>query len=138
VYEAFLAQVDDYELVAVDDLELEEVLWGYLNNARMEFATYNKDLVTLDKDKKEFAEDLTPVEILMYGKAMLIKWIDKQRSSLELTRKAIGDRDFNATQGYNYLETLTATSQKVKRELHQDMNIYEYADADAWGSLLNG
>lgn len=138
IYSEFIAQIDDYELSSVSEEEFNQVLQGYILGARLPFMTYGKDLMSVDIEKAEFVSDLTPQEVMIFAKSMTYQWMVEKRNSLELHRKAIGDRDFQATQGYGYLEKITASLSKLRREIKQEITIYEYSQKDLWGELLNG
>jgi len=138
IYSEFIVQIDDYELSSVSEEEFNQVLQGYILGARLPFMTYGKDLMSVDIEKAEFVSDLTPQEVMIFAKSMTYQWMVEKRNSLELHRKAIGDRDFQATQGYGYLEKITASLSKLRREIKQEITIYEYSQKDLWGELLNG
>lgn len=136
VYKAFLNTVDSYDFSAMDDDELSEVLYGYLDAGRVVFSTYiTKDFYDDNVEEQRFNIKLSRVEINLLAKAMKLEWIREHRNSEELMRKAIGDRDYSATQGYQYLESLGKMESQLSREIESTINKIEYSDSDRYGDM---
>lgn len=136
VYKAFLDSIDSYDFAKVDDDELEDVLWGYLDHARIQFLTYYKDLNDVDVDKKQFNIHLNPAEIAILAKGMKLEWVSQTKHSEDLMKKAIGDRDYTAIQGYRYLEDLSAMEKQLQKEIKTWINTYEYSMSDLYEDML--
>lgn len=136
VYKAFLNTVDSYDFSAMDDDELSEVLYGYLDAGRVVFSTYiTKDFYDDNIEEQRFNIKLSRVEINLLAKAMKLEWIREHRNSEELMRKAIGDRDYSTTQGYQYLESLGKMESQLSREIESTINKIEYSDSDRYGDM---
>lgn len=136
VYKAFLNTVDSYAFSAMDDDELSEVLYGYLDAGRVAFSTYiTKDFYDDNVEEKRFNIKLSRVEINLLAKAMKLEWVREHRNSEELMRKAIGDRDYSTTQGYQYLESLGKMESQLSREIESTINKIEYSDSDRYGDM---
>lgn len=135
VYKAFLDSIDSYDFAKIGDDELEDVLWGYLDHARIHFLTYYKDLTDIDEGKKQFNIHLNPAEIAILAKAMKLEWVSQTKHSEDLMKKAIGDRDYTAVQGYRYLEDLSAMEKQLQREIKSWLNTYEYSMVDLYGDM---
>ena len=120
----------------MDDDELSEVLYGYLDAGRVVFSTYiTKDFYDDNVEEQRFNIKLSRVEINLLAKAMKLEWIREHRNSEELMRKAIGDRDYSATQGYQYLESLGKMESQLSREIESTINKIEYSDSDRYGDM---
>lgn len=136
VYKAFLNSVDSYDLAQISQSELEQVLWGYLDSARIHFITYHKDLFDVDMDKQQFNIDLDGAEVTMVAKGMKLEWVSLNKNSQEMQQKSIGDRDYQAQQGHKYLEQLSKMERQLKSEIQGWINQYEYANEDLYGQML--
>lgn len=136
VYEAFLNSVDSYELAQMDDDELKERLYGYLDAGRVVFETYiSKDFYDDDPQKERFNFKMKRFEIALLAKAMKLEWVREQKHSEELMRKAIGDRDYTSDKGYQYLDRLQAMEKQLSREISLTINRIEYAHSDLYGDM---
>lgn len=136
VYEAFLNSVDSYELAQMDDDELKERLYGYLDAGRVVFETYiSEDFYDDDPQKERFNFKMKRFEIALLAKAMKLEWVREQKHSEELMRKAIGDRDYTSDKGYQYLDRLQAMEKQLSREISSTINRIEYAHSDLYGDM---
>ena len=139
VYRVFLGTVESYYFSKMDDEELSETLFGYLNNGISVFSTYiSKDFTDLDQEKGRFNFKLSRIEITILARAMKLEWVRSHKYSQELMEKAIGDRDYAAVQGYKYLDRLSAMDKSLQREIKTLINELEYADEELYGDMLNG
>lgn len=136
VYKAFLNSVDSYELAQMDDDELEERLYGYLDAGRVVFEPYiSEDFYDDDPQKQRFNFKMKRFEITLLAKAMKLEWVREQKHSEELMRKAIGDRDYTSDKGYQYLDRLQAMEKQLSREISSTINRIEYANDDLYGDM---
>lgn len=136
VYKAFLSSVDSYDLAAMDDISLEETMYRYLVSGRIVFANYAaKDLTDDDPENKRFNVKLSSYEIVVLAKAMTLEWVRVHKNSEENMRKSIGDRDYNAVQGYQYLEKLQALDSQLTREIRRDILRLEYGNSELYGDM---
>lgn len=136
VYKAFLNSVDSYELAQMDDDELKERLYGYLDAGRVVFEPYiSEDFYDDDPQKQRFNFKMKRFEITLLAKAMKLEWVREQKHSEELMRKAIGDRDYTSDKGYQYLDRLQAMEKQLSREISSTINRIEYANDDLYGDM---
>ncbi|MFT8556559.1 hypothetical protein [Liquorilactobacillus hordei] len=135
VYKVFLNTVDSYEFSAIDDDELEEVLYGYLDAGRVMFINYHKDVYDTDEEAKQFNVTLDRFEITFLAKAMKLEWVMRNKNSEEMMRKAIGDRDYQAVQGYQYLDKLSKVERQLRVEIQEGLNDYEYSQSSLYGDM---
>jgi hypothetical protein len=129
IYKKFLGEVDDYELGLVTDEELNEVLWGFLDKARsLYFPQCKKDLESLTENLGigEFHEDLNSQEQYILALGMKKAWLSPKLNNADLMTKAIGDRDYKATQGTNYIKELSKLDAQIEDEIDR------YAKAYTW------
>lgn len=136
IYKVFLNSIDSYELAQMDDIELEERLYGYLDSGRLMFATYiAHDLYDDSPEEGRFNFKLKGFEISLLAKAMKLEWVRELEHSEDLMRKAIGDRDYSAVQGYQYLDRLQAMDKRLTNEITSEINSIEYSDSDLYGEM---
>lgn len=128
IYPLFLSQIDDYELAQVGEEEFSYVLKGYMQNAIMNLQDVMFDIDSIDFEKEEFGEPLSFIVKNFIAKSMKLEWLRKEMNSLELMRKSYGDRDFSATQGYNYLKELRLLEKDLSAEVQTDITQYSYRE----------
>ena len=136
VYKAFLNSVDSYDLYQMDNDELEERLYGYMDAGRVALETYiSADFFDDDIEAKRFNFKMKRHEIILLAKSMKLEWIREQKHSQELMRKSIGDRDYSSTQGYQYLDRLQAMEKQLSNEIRTTVNRIEYANQELYGDM---
>lgn len=136
VYKAFLNSVDSYDLYQMDNDELEERLYGYMDAGRVALETYiSADFFDDDLEAKRFNFKMKRYEIILLAKSMKLEWIREQEHSQELMRKSIGDRDYSSTQGYQYLDRLQAMEKQLSNEIRTTVNRIEYANQELYGDM---
>ncbi|HDR7263678.1 hypothetical protein [Bacillus sp. CH_203] len=125
----FLGMIDDYTFGKVSDEELNEVLFGYLDEARsLHFPQCSKDLelITEENGVGEFHETLTSQEQHILALGMKKAWISSKLYNADLMSKEIGDRDYKAVQGTGYLKEISKIDKQLKDEIHEYAVAYTY------------
>lgn len=135
IYELFLSSIDDYELSQVEDTELEQVLGNYLMNCFSHLQSGVRDLSDLNKKDKRFNYEASIVEQGLIAKAMKLEWVASKKHSQELMEKSIGDRDYKAVQGTEYLKELTRVERDLKAEIDRGLIDYSFSDLEFFGGL---
>ncbi len=130
VFKIFLSQIDDYELAIPEEEELNEILCGYLDEARsLHFKQCKKDIenATVNPDfTGYFQDDLSLEEQHILALGMKKAWLSPKLNSADLMARAIGDRDFKAIQGTNYIKELSKLDSEIEQKI-RDYNIsYSY------------
>lgn len=130
IYKKFLSLVNDYELALLEDLELQEVLFEYLDQARsLHFPQCKKDLEAIKVDDfggGEFEETLNSQEQHILALGMKKAWLSSKLMNADLMRKSIGDRDYKAVQGTNYIKELSNLDTKIEEEIRNYAVQYTY------------
>ncbi len=128
IYKKFLSLIDDYELGLVSPEELNEVLYEYLDTAKVLFPQCKKDLekYTVENGIGEFEETLDSNEVYILSLGMKKAWISPKLNSADLMTKDIGDRDYKAIQGTSYLKELS----RLEKEYEEEVD--KYARAYTW------
>lgn len=129
IYRKFLSLVDDYEFSLIDEVELNPVLFDYLDRARsLDFPQCTKDLekITEIDGFGEFEEDLTSQEQHILALGMKKAWLSAKLHNADLMIKDIGDRDYKAVQGTNYLKEISKLDSKLEDEIRKYAVSYTY------------
>lgn len=128
--------IDDYELGLVSDDELNEILWGYLDQARsLYFPQCKKDLEDVYENfgEGEFNEDLNSQEQFILALGMKKAWLSPKLKNADLMTKAIGDRDYKAVQGTNYIKELAKLDAQIEDEVDRYARAYSWKNLDLSG-----
>lgn len=123
--------IDDYELGIPTQEELNEILFEYLDQARsLYFPQCKKDLESLTEDMGlgEFSEDLSSQEQYILALGMKKAWLSPKLNFSDNMTKEIGDRDYKAVQGTNYLKELSKLDEKIEDEIRRYAVAYTYKD----------
>lgn len=133
IYPLFLGQIDDYEIASLSSEE-EASLYveKYLLNGLPSLQNAFNDITEINLEKKCFGYELSYVEKALVAKAMKLEWVREKRYSLDLMRKSIGDRDFKAVQGTDYLKQLGIMEQNLRYELRDEIIRHSYSKDDYW------
>lgn len=138
IYPLFLSQIDDYDFGTISQEEMEGAMERYLIASLLTVQETLTDVYDIDLTNKQFNVDLEFPEKLLIAKAMKLEWVRGKKYSEELMRKDIGDRDYKAVQGTEYLETLTMVEKELKKEIRNELMKNAYSSAEKFGGLLNG
>lgn len=135
VYKLFLSSVDDYELAEISEDELNEILKGHLLNGIVHLQTSMMEVADFDEENSVFNVELDHVEKVILGKAMKLEWLVEKLNSADLMRKSIGDRDYKAVQGTDYLRQLGVMEMRARREIDRLIIDYSYTNKEEMGGL---
>ncbi|WP_461199365.1 hypothetical protein [Enterococcus sp. N249-2] len=136
IYDLFLAQIDDYELGELNPDEIDIVLEKFLINGLINIQTTISSIEDIDTEVKQFNQDIPLMERILIAKSMKLEWVREKKYSEELMRKSIGDRDYKAVQGTDYLKSLTAVESKLEQELKKSIVDRSYRSEDYYGDML--
>lgn len=129
IYTLFLGQIDDYELATISADEMDSVLFRYALSAitNVNDSMQNIDRI-IDIENKAFTTELDFTTKSIFAKAMKLEWLREKKYSSELMQKAIGDRDFTAVQGYNYLKEINIIEKDLAKEIKNYLIDYSYRE----------
>lgn len=133
IYSLFLSQIDDYDLIQVSEEEMDGVIEDYLRNCFVHLQHMMIEVTDIDFEGKTFNTDLNYIEKTLVSKAMKLEWVGGKKHSGELMRKSIGDRDYKAIQGVDYLKGLSDVEEKLRNEIDRIMIDYSYSKDDFFG-----
>lgn len=148
IYDKFTIDIDDSDLGLVSDIELNNILFKYLEKARaMYFPQCTKDLndvtvtisdidtiigigddaFVINEISAKFNQDLTNQEQHILALGMKKAWLSSKKYSADLMVKDVGDRDYNAVQGFNYLKVLITLDSELEDEIRSYGTSYTYS-----------
>lgn len=133
IYDKFLSLIDDYELALFENDDLEFLLSNYLSRAiSLDFKQCKNDLSNLDKELKQFNEDLTDEEQWIISHGMVLSWLEPKIKRERLLRDAISDRDYKESSHANQLTALLKLEETTAEKLKQYIISYTYNDFDGF------
>lgn len=136
IYKKFLSLVDDYELSIPDEEERNEILFEFLDQARsLHFAQCKKDLenITEKRGVGEFADSLDSQEQYILALGMKKAWLSPKLNFADNMTKEIGDRDYKAVQGTNYIKELSKLDNQIEEEIRRYSVAYTYKNFNLEG-----
>jgi hypothetical protein len=132
VYTSFLSNLTDYSFTNLTQVELEVLMLGWLNEACVNFTECKQDLTDRDSsaDKMTFNITLTPLEIKILGKLMVIEWLSPQIIDTKLITQALSSKDIKLTSQANHLEKLMLLEQKINKKIQKLLNKYTWGQSE--------
>lgn len=117
VYDAFFNQITDDMYVTMTKEEVERDCFGLLLGSLPLFEFPDKiiDIVTTSNEMT-FSRDLTLEEINILAVGMIIFWLQRQITSIELTRQKFTGQDFKLTSQAAHLNRLISLQTTTKEE----------------------
>lgn len=116
IYSRFLNRTTDFNLAALDDDTLNEMLNGWLCSAIVNTRT-SSDLSQRDDEIKAFTNDLTDLDIELLAMGMTIAWLDQTLNSTELTLQFIGGKEEKYYSQANHIAELRALREDTRLEM---------------------
>lgn len=132
-----MQKIEDWDLINMDDEDLDYVLTNYLDTACAYFTRCNQDLSQRDDESKTFLIKLTPFEIEILATIMVFVWVQPKINKIQLLKQALTDREFRIHSQAQHLKEL-----QNLRDYHQSeynrllvQYTYEYGTDEVWNSL---
>ena len=139
IYDMFLSQIDDYELSLVGDDVLPYIFKRYLTNSMLTIQEVSPSPIdSINLNESQFDDTLSLQLQLLIAKAMKLEWVKEKLYSEELMRKSIGDRDYQAVKGTDYINSLTDLSNNLGLEIRNDLMRFSYLEDNAIEGFMNG
>jgi hypothetical protein len=131
VYNTFLGKVTDYDLPKFEDTEKEDILYGYLKSACVNFKKVCKvDLYDRNDTLEQFNNDLDDEIIDIISELMLVEWLKPKVLSTENLKNCLSTKDFSLFSPANLLKEIRETLKECKQESRRLINNYSFAHAD--------
>lgn len=86
-------------------------------------------------DNSSFNAELTSEEINILAILMMCSWVQRQVTSIELTRQKYGGTDFKMTSQANHLSRLLTLLKECQRQSHHMQRLYKRRKTDEDGTI---
>ena len=114
----------DQEIKPEDEVADDEMIIGLLWDDTIEDNDLGQaPLVVVEKST--FAADLTSEEINILAILMMIAWVQRQVTSIEITRMKYSGADFKMTSQANHLQKLMSLLGECQRQSHHMQRLYK-------------
>lgn len=87
--------------------------------------SWSDDKATITVDRSEFGADLTPEEVNILALLMLCGWVQRQITSIEVTRMKYSGTDWKMTSQANHLSKLLSLQDKTKTQTFHMQRLYK-------------
>lgn len=126
VYNRALAKIQDFDLVALQDRDLEEMLHGWLMSAISKFRQCKNDLSDRDEELRQFNVDLEDEEIEILAIMIVREWLAPQVHSALLTKQIFGGKEENYFSQSAHLKQLMDADTSLRVEAQKLSRDYTY------------
>lgn len=131
VYNAFLGKISDYDFPKFEDTEQEEILYGYMKSACVNFKkTCKVDLYNRDENNKQFNDSLDDEIVDIITELMVIEWLKPKILSSENLKNCLSTKDFSLFSPANLLKEMRETLTVCKNDARKLINNYSFTHAD--------
>ena len=126
IYDRTLAKIQDFELAAMPELDLEDMLHGWLLSAISKFRQCKSDLSDRDEKLKVFNNDLDDMEIEILAIMMVREWLAPRLTSVLTVSQFFSDSDQKFYSQAAHLSELQALDNRLKIEAQKLSRDYSY------------
>lgn len=124
VFDMFLSQISDYQLLKITPEELNQNLEMWLEQAIPLFTFCKQDLD--DRSNGQFNTDLTVNEISILSKCMLLNYLNTKIIIDDLLKQSLNSTDYRIYSPANQIKSLIALKENINAELNVLMSRYAY------------
>lgn len=126
VYEKFLNQIDSTSLAKMVDVEVEILMYNYLNQtASTDFSTCLVDLTDVDLVLKQFNNTISDEIQWILAEGMVLHWIiGSQLNKEENLKNKLGTKDYNLHSPANLLKEIQAIEKTTRTNLTNKIRQY--------------
>jgi len=126
IYDLATRKITDFDLAAMNDVDLEDTLHGYLLSAIANFRKCKNDLSDRDDELRRFNVDLLDIEKEILAILMVRAWLAPQISSTLLTSQVFSDKEAKYYSQAAHISELLAHDEKLKLEAQKLSRDYSY------------
>ena len=126
IYERALAKIQDFELAAMPELDLEDTLHGWLLSAISKFRQCKNDLSDRNEELKAFNADLEDTEIEILSILIVREWLSPRLNSVLTVSQFFSDSDQKFYSQAAHLSELQALDNRLKIEAQKLSRDYSY------------
>lgn len=132
IYDLAARKLTDFDLAAMNDVDLEDTLHGYLVSAIANFRKCKTDLSDRDDELRRFNTDLLDVEKEILAILMARAWLAPQINSTLLTSQVFSDKEAKYYSQAAHMSELLALDEKLKLEAQKLSRDYTYDFGSYW------
>nr|WP_312985287.1 hypothetical protein [Clostridioides sp.] len=137
IFEHFLSQINDEEMLLISDEILEDQMIMYLEKAIFDFPELKKDTTIVKPNEENSNEgyiigDLDNDEIIILSYGMVLWWLQPKINREENLKQQLTDHDYKALSGANMLLRLQAKDRQTRDILTKYRTRYEYKGFKGW------
>lgn len=132
IYDLAARKLTDFDLAAMNDVDLEDTLHGYLVSAIANFRKCKADLSDRDDELRRFNTDLLDVEKEILAILMARAWLAPQINSTLLTSQVFSDKETKYYSQAAHMSELLALDEKLKLEAQKLSRDYTYDFGSYW------
>lgn len=126
LYQKFLNKITDYDLNSLPQVNLESIMFGFLESSIPRFRKCKNNLNDYDKTLQQFNSDLSIDEIEIMANWMKYQWLDQQVMRIELLKQSLSSKDFSMYSQANHLDKVTLLKEQIYVETNQMIVDYSY------------
>jgi hypothetical protein len=131
IYNTFLGKITDYDLPKFDDVDREDIIFGYMKSACVNFNKVCKiDLYDRDEILKQFNNGLDDEIVDIISELMLVEWLKPKVLSTENLKNCLSTKDFSLFSPANLLKEMRETLTLCKNNARSLINNYSFSHAD--------
>lgn len=128
IYNRFSQKITDFNLIEVDDYNLEKMLLSWLSSSIVNVRKRDHDLSLRDDELQEFNEDLSDLEIELLALGMKLAWIDQYLNSTENVLQFIGGKEEKYYSQANHIAEIRELRKDTLREMNSLHNYDTYTN----------
>lgn len=128
VYNRALSKITDYELAALPNYDLEDILHGYLLSSIAKFRKCKNDLKDRDEEIRQFNVDLEDEEIEILAIMMVREHLAPQLHSTLLYKQIFSGKEQNYYSQSAHAKELRELDNSLKTEAQKLMRDYTYSN----------
>ena len=116
LYDRALAQITDPLLATLPDVELENMLYGWLMDAIVEPVVGDYDFANRDEDEKKFKFNISERDQKILAIHMVRGWLTPQIASVTLTAQVYSGKETKYYAQANHLSEMRALDEHLQRQ----------------------
>lgn len=128
VYNRALSKITDYELAALSNYDLEDILHGYLLSSIAKFRKCKNDLKDRDEEIRQFNVDLEDEEIEILAIMMVREHLAPQLHSTLLYKQIFSGKEQNYYSQSAHAKELRELDNSLRLEAQKLMRDYTYSN----------
>ena len=130
VYTAALLKFSESDLYNLDELDREDILFGYLKSAVADFMSVCYQDFTFDEEEPAFTVDLTLEEVEILALGMALKWLNNKLLYSDALANHLSTKDYVYNSPANLISSITSLRNRLMDEYNHKIIDYSYRYSD--------